>query len=134
MKKYFIILLFLFASLNYAQEMLNSSNKNDQSNSIGAGVISVTIGGDFIITGTFPALLTERVDQFVTRMFNQTKEKALGNIVSDPELLLKVKKQLDDYSIRDIKLKRADALLIGTLSIEIWVTRIRMEIPYPLAP
>ncbi|MEJ2613497.1 MAG: SLBB domain-containing protein [Ignavibacteriaceae bacterium] len=112
MKKYFIFLLLLTASLNYAQDMLNSTTKLDQTNILGAGAISVTIGGDFIITGTFPALLTERVDQFITRIYNQTREKTLGNITNDPELLLKVKKQLDDYSIRDIKLKRADGEII----------------------
>ncbi len=108
MKKYFIILLFWTASLNYAQDLFNNNNKNESSNLLGAGAISVTIGGDFIVTGTFPALLTERVDQFVTRIYNQAKEKALANITTDPELLFRVKKQLNDYSLRDIKLKRAN--------------------------
>ncbi|MFZ0452615.1 MAG: SLBB domain-containing protein [Ignavibacteriaceae bacterium] len=112
MKKYFVILLLLSASLNYAQDMLNNANKLNQSNFLGGGVISVTIGGDFVVNGTFPALLTERVDQFVTRIYDQTKEKALANITSNTELLIKVKKQLDDYSLRDIKLKRENGEVI----------------------
>ena len=112
MKKYFIILLFLSASVNYAQDILSNSNKNQQSSLLGAGAISVTIGGDFIITGSFPALLTERVDQFVTRIYDQTKERVLANLSIEPQLLFKVKKQLDDYSLRDIKLKRANGEVI----------------------
>ena len=130
MKKYFVILFVIAASLNYAQDLIHGTNKTDQSNIIGAGVISVTIGGDFIVTGTFPAVLTERVDQFITRIYNQTKEKALGNIVSDPELLLKVKKQLDDYSIRDIKLKRADGEIIHIDLLKFRTTGDLTEDPY----
>jgi hypothetical protein len=58
MKKYFIILLCFVASLNRAQDVFSNNNKSDQSSLLGAGAISVTIGGDFIITGSFPALLT----------------------------------------------------------------------------
>ncbi len=35
--------------------------------------ISVTIGGEFIVNGSFSALATERVDEFVTRVYNQYK-------------------------------------------------------------
>ena len=130
MKKYFVILILLIASLNYAQDMLNSTNKLDQNNLLGASTISVTIGGDFIVTGTFPALLTERVDQFVTRIYNQTKEKALGNTTNDPELMLKVKKQLEDYSIRDIKLKRANGEVIILDLLKFRTTGDLAEDPY----
>ena len=130
MKKYSVILFFLIASLSYSQDMLNSASKLDQTNILGAGAISVTIGGDFIITGTFPALLTERVDQFITRIYNQTKEKALGNITNDPELLFKLKKQLDDYSIRDIKLKRADGEIIQLDLLKFRTTGDLSEDPY----
>lgn len=34
-------------------------------------MISVTIGGAFVATGSFPASITERVDQFVTRIYTQ---------------------------------------------------------------
>jgi protein involved in polysaccharide export with SLBB domain len=111
MKKYFVMLLFLAVSVNYAQDLLNN-NKNQQSNLLGAGAISVTIGGDFIVTGSFPALLTERVDQFVTRIYDQAKERALANLSTEPKLLFKVKEQLDDYSLRNIKLKRADGKIL----------------------
>jgi protein involved in polysaccharide export with SLBB domain len=106
MKKYLFLLLFFSITVINAQDQ-TGTNKLDQNMLMGAGAISVTIGGDFIVTGTFPALITERVDQFVTRIYEQAREKALSNINNDPELLLKVKKQLDEYSLRDIKLKRS---------------------------
>ena len=108
MKKYFIVIVLLYTVLTNAQDIGNNSNNNSNQNTImNAGAISVTIGGDFVVTGTFPALITERVDQFVTRIYDQAKEKVLSNINNDPELLFKVKKQLDEYSLRNIKLKRA---------------------------
>lgn len=103
MKK-FLFFIFLCNFFTIAQTLNNSSNSTDQLISMGA--ISVTIGGDFIITGTFPALITDRVDQFVTRMFNQAKETALRNI-NDPELLQIVNKKIEDYSLRNIILKRS---------------------------
>ncbi len=33
------------------------------------GTISVTIGGSFPINGTYPALISERVDAFISRMY-----------------------------------------------------------------
>ncbi len=130
MKKYFVLLLFMITYVSYAQNILNSSTKSEQNVFLGAGAISVTIGGDFIVTGTFPALLTERVDQFVTRIYNQAKEKALGNITSDPQLLFKVKKQLDDYSIRDIKLKRANGEVMSLDLLKFRITGDLAEDPY----
>ena len=112
MKKYFIILILLSISVSYAQDIFNNSNKNGQTNLLGSGAISVTIGGDFIVTGTFPALVTERVDQFVTRIYEKARDQALGNLSTEPELLFKVKKQLDDYSLRDIKLKRSNGQVL----------------------
>jgi len=41
---------------------------NEKALAVSGAAISVTIGGDFIITGTFPAMVNERVDQFVTRI------------------------------------------------------------------
>ncbi len=44
-----------------------------------AGAISVTIGGNFIVTGSwlFPALVTDRVDQLVTELSNQIQSKLI---------------------------------------------------------
>ena len=98
MKKYFILLLvLLFVTVNAQND--NSKNENYLA---GANLISVTIGGKFIITGTFPASTTERVDQFVTRMFNQVREKLLATGTNSSWLLPQI------YSLRNIKLKRVD--------------------------
>jgi hypothetical protein len=121
MKKYLsITAVLLFAILINAQD-LGTSNKTYQNTLMNAGAISVTIGGDFIVTGTFPALITERVDQFVTRIYNQAQENALRNAASDPQLLLRIKKQLNEYSLRNIKLKRSngDVLTLDLLKFRI---------------
>ncbi len=65
--------------------------------------ISVTIGGDFIVTGTFPATSTERVDQFVTRIFNQSRIENLS-LARDSRSLTQLQDQFGDYAKRHIKL------------------------------
>ena len=72
-----------------------------------AAAISVTIGGNFIITGTFSALITERVDQFVTRMYNEAKLRTEGKI-TDLGTLQELQKEYKKYSLRNITLKRAN--------------------------
>jgi hypothetical protein len=67
----------MFYSTIFAQ--LNDE-KTDFSSLGRIGTISVTIGGDFIITGSFPSMVTERVDQFVTRMYTQTREKIFSQL------------------------------------------------------
>jgi len=78
--------------------------------------ISVTIGGTFPLTGSFPALITERVDQFVTRIYNEAVSRSLTN-VQDEEILKKVKEDLSKYSLRGILLKRSNGEEI-TLDLE----------------
>src|ERR1035437_7109974 len=104
MKKYSILLCILLYTTVNAQ-LNNNKNENYLT---GANLISVTIGGKFIITGTFPATTTERVDQFVTRMFNQGKEKLLATATNSSWLLPQIQRELADYSFRNIKLKRFD--------------------------
>ena len=108
MKKYSILLSIIFCSALFAQ-IDNSTSKNENYLS-GVNLISVTIGGKFIVKGTFPASTTERVDQFVTRMYNQGKEKLLATATTATAsyMLPQLQKELADYSFRNIKLKRAD--------------------------
>ncbi len=106
MKKYFIVIVLLYAALSKAQD-INNNSKIDQSTLMNAAAISVTIGGNFIITGTFSALITERVDQFVTRMYNEAKLRAEGNI-TDLYTLQTLEKEFKKYSLRNITLKRAN--------------------------
>lgn len=77
-----------------------------------SNIISVTVGGDFAITGSFPSTFTERVDQFITRIYNQAYTKALGNI-RDPKLIAEINRQFKEYSIRGIKLKRASGEILN---------------------
>ncbi len=105
MKKLFGALFFIVFALNsYAQ----TDNKLDFSNNdmMQLGAISVTIGGEFVTTGTFPALITERVDAFVTRMYNQVKE-VMVRTTNDPQILVQLNKKLNNYVLRNIILKRA---------------------------
>jgi hypothetical protein len=53
MKKLFLVISILFTAASFAQE----DNQFRLNNLLQAGTISVTIGGDFVMTGSFPALL-----------------------------------------------------------------------------
>ncbi len=118
-KSFFLLIVFIIYSSARAQLDTKGSGSSTAS-LLQASAISVTIGGDFFITGTFPASITERVDQFVTRMYNEAREKALRNL-TDPLLLEKINKKLKDFSLRNITLKRADgsAMKIDLLKFRI---------------
>jgi hypothetical protein len=100
MKNLFLVWLIL-TTLIYSQS--SSSEKN---NLLSFSGISVTIGGSFPLTGSFPALMTERVDQFVTRIYNEAVSRSLSN-AQDEEMLEKLKKDISQYSLRGIKLKHS---------------------------
>jgi len=78
--------------------------------------ISVTIGGDFIANGTFPAAIGERVDQFVTRIFNAAKTERVGTTANADQREL-VFNKLADYTRRDIQIKRINGQLL-TIDLE----------------
>ena len=84
-----------------------SQDKTMKSDLIGAGTISVTIGGTFPINGTYPAFITERVDAFVSRMYAQAVDLTL-KVITDPTIYKKLKAELANYALRGIKLKRAN--------------------------
>jgi len=106
MKKYIVVFLILVSIIVQAQsdEMQGSSSKLLTA----AGSISVTLGGDFIVTGTYPALITERVDAFVTRMFNTAKQSIFSQLPKEPEYIQMAKKDIESYSLRNIILKRSN--------------------------
>lgn len=95
--------LTLFISTTYPQFTQDTRTSSDL---LGAGKISVTIGGTFPINGTFPALITDRVDEFITRMYAEAVDLTL-RINSDPEIYRKLMQELSNYALRGIKLKRA---------------------------
>jgi len=116
MKKYFLSLsIFLFITVAHAQDeerVSPSSLKNPS--------ISVTIGGNFPITGSYPAYIGERIDAFVTRMFNQARERLLKNII-DMYNIQEITRKLDEYSLRGIILKRGsgDLIIIDLLKFRV---------------
>lgn len=101
--------LFLFTFLLNT----NAQTDNNQSNNnmLQMGAISVTIGGEFVITGTFPASVTERVDAFITRMYNRVKQEMVINS-DDPALLNQIHDKLNNYVLRNITLKRASGEIL----------------------
>ncbi len=109
MKKIFFLLLILFNVAILAQE----SNQQDykQSSILAMQPITVTIGGDFIMTGSFPASRLQRVDYFVSTIYNQGVMQA-RNGLSQLNVIEKVTKELKSYPLRNITLKRANGEMI----------------------
>jgi protein involved in polysaccharide export with SLBB domain len=101
--KTLLCFLLLFIMTTYSQFSQDNKVTGDM---LTVGKISVTIGGTFPINGTFPAFVTDRVDEFVTRMYAEAVDLTL-RVTSDPEIYRKLKKELSDYALRGIKLKRA---------------------------
>lgn len=110
MKKIFLLIVALSTMKSVYSQEINSSSvtKSDQAK---ASVISVTIGGSFIINGTFPAFMTERVDQFITRIFSEAKSQVLAG-TKDEKLMTKIKNEIESYAKRDILLKRFSGEII----------------------
>lgn len=102
MIKKLLLLLFICTGIVTSQ----ISDNNLQNNSLlGTATISVTVGGTFPFKGTFPALITERIDAFITRLYNEAVDITLRT-TNDPELYRKAKEQVVRFSLRGIKLKR----------------------------
>ena len=91
------------ATTFFAQEMSDLQN----SSMYALNKISVTIGGDFITNGTFPASATERVDEFITRTYNQYRLALLAT-TKDANSLASLKQEIDEYAERGIILKHID--------------------------
>lgn len=100
-----IIIFILFTIIVFAQ-----TNERVNQNTMPT-TISVSIAGHFPVTGSFVATIAERLDQFVTRIYNQSLERAIGS-VNEERLLEKIKKDFSNFSLRGINLKRADGSLL----------------------
>lgn len=101
MKNYILNFVLLLSIMIFGQ----NNDRNQNTSVLAMNTISVTIGGQFPLTGTFPASVTERVDQFVTRIYTQALERSLRT-ATDETMLREVKKELADYSLRGILLRR----------------------------
>ena len=106
MNKFFLICIFILSVTLIKAQDEEKTSSSSSSAALRPSAISVTIGGSFLLTGTFPAYMNERVDAFITRMYNTAREKALRNI-TDVYLIDQIEKKLNNYSLRDITLKRA---------------------------
>ena len=98
-KKIFVFLL--FTVIIYAQNESNYSKKSNSMDFVSA--MSVTVGGSFIVTGTFPAAPGERVDQFVTRLLNEAKSEKLA-VVKDYDKQQEILRDFEKIAQRNIKL------------------------------
>ena len=106
----FIIIIFSI-SVSFSQVDNKSDNSQSSQNTttnFSNFTISVTIGGDFPITGTFPAYINERVDQFITKMYLSARQNALNNINNSKETSAEINDKLNNFSLRGIILKRSD--------------------------
>ena len=104
----FIIIIFSI-SVSFSQVDNKSDNSQSSQNTttnFSNFTISVTIGGDFPITGTFPAYINERVDQFVTKMYLSARQNALNNINNSKETSAEINDKLNNFSLRGIILKK----------------------------
>lgn len=84
--------------------------QRDKSESI-ISPVSVTVGGDFPLPGTYPAAVGERADQFLTRLFVQIKQAKLSSASKLPQELLMQEKTTppesdDNIPLRGLVLKR----------------------------
>lgn len=117
MQKKTIVKIALFAVFIIFQNFVQSQNKNEFNfdTTPRQNTISVTIGGDFITNGTFPAAIGERVDQFVTRIFNAAKSERVGTTAGAEQREI-IFNQLADFTKREIQIKRVNG---QTLTIDL---------------
>jgi protein involved in polysaccharide export with SLBB domain len=99
-----LIIIFLLTVVAFTNAQVLDNLQNN-SNLLSTATISVTIGGDFPATGSFPAYISERVDQFVTRLYLEARERSVRTS-NEPQIIRKVEEKLNDYSLRGIILKR----------------------------
>ncbi len=112
MKSIKLILFFVFVGfINsiVAQELEQTTTKALQTPIMQP--ITVTVGGNFVVTGSFTAFRTQRLDHLITNLYNQAQEISFGSI-NKPEVIRQIKKELKKYPLRDITLKRADGTVL----------------------
>ncbi|MCL6098734.1 MAG: SLBB domain-containing protein, partial [Bacteroidetes bacterium] len=102
MKKILVAVFVCFASLLFAQN--DSQQLSKQNNLSMFQPITVTIGGDFIVTGSFTAYKSERLDHFVTKVFTEA-ESNMRSGLNQIDMIKKVTAQIEKYAKRDITLK-----------------------------
>lgn len=126
--KRIILILLLGINFTFAQGELNIS-KSKMSDLIGANAMSITIGGSFIVNGTFGAAVGERLDQFVTRIFLQAKLEQLSAI-RDIDQKQQMETEIEKFSRRDITLKRTSGQILKIDLEKFYLTGDLTQNPY----
>lgn len=103
MKKFFFLLIILFTSSLFAQE--DERKTSSQLNLLLSQPITVTVGGDFIVTGSFTAFKTQRLDHFITTLFNEAEQNVLSG-KNDIQIIKQLSKEISKFALRSITLKR----------------------------
>lgn len=106
-----LVLCFIVSSVVYGQ-----SDIKEQLSISSPMKISVTIGGTFVVTGTFPASITERVDQFISRIYQQKLLEELERAKAGKQEIGK-QEGMAQFSLRGILLKRSSGEQV-TIDIE----------------
>jgi protein involved in polysaccharide export with SLBB domain len=104
MKKSLFGSIIIFLSISVPAQVLDGKLNN--TSLLNTATISVTIGGDFPVTGSFPAFISERVDQFVTRLYLDASARSVRT-TDDPKIIKEIEDKLNDFSLRGIILKRS---------------------------
>lgn len=104
MKKIILFILLILVRTSFAQDEQTNTKQNALAS---LQAITVTIGGDFILTGSFTAYKSQRLDHLITTLYTQAQQKALQSLNSI-STINQVKKQIEKYPLRDIVLKHAD--------------------------
>lgn len=117
MKKLLVFIMLFVAQSAFAQEEQSSSKQMSFS---ALQPITVTIGGNFIVTGSFTSSRNQRLDHFVTAVFAKAQENVMRGL-NKPETIKLVMKEFEKYALRDITLKRTngDILKIDLLKFRI---------------
>lgn len=75
---------------------------------------TVTIGGDFIINGTFPIAPNERLDQYISRLYNEYRIGLL-NTAKDDKSFAGIYDKINKYPLRNLIIKRGDETIVADL-------------------
>jgi protein involved in polysaccharide export with SLBB domain len=110
MKK--LIFLFFVCSVTLVYSQQNEQSVLKQNNIQMLQPITVTLGGDFIVNGSFTAIISDRVDHFITTIYTEAQQKALTPL-NQLEMIKILSKELNKFALRDIKLKRASGEVIN---------------------
>lgn len=119
MKKLIGFILLLLVHNAFSQD-LEQTSSSKQSSYSALQPITVTIGGDFIITGSFTSSKNQRLDHFITSVFAKAQDNVMRGL-NKPETIKLVSKELEKYALRDITLKRinGDILKIDLLKFRV---------------